>query len=1052
MVNLSRGDGPKRLAYVAAHTLVVYTEDDEGGQNELPGTQMFLRGHRNAIRSLLASDDRSVVITCDAGPDSQIIIWDIDQGEPRRIINGEHQCGIAAADVTPCGRWFATLNDDLESESPTSLGTSPGTSPTIPQRVRVWDLRDSSDVPVFTGTTLPRDFVDRQTSVKFNPDEPRELVTNGKSSVVFFVPQETEKENDDEHSDQERNDDNTSDSDSESNDNKKHSLPLRCYAPPIRVKDFKQTVGAFTRSAFIGGRCITGTGDGDLVVWGSGGVLPGGSGDFEQRDMRPGDRRGVKVMRAHQHGGVTHLSVVSVPRNNNSNEEDDFGAMETNGTENNATEPTTTTTTTTTLLVTGGSDGNVRFFDTDLRLVAWFDGLNKGGITSVSFVRQGCELQKTETSGPKPKSDGSFAAPDFVLSTESSFIFSITANDFETYGGPEAVSRAVLITKGALEPAVAFAVHPTEPVLCVCGSLGHVWLWNYVDKIVIATRDLTRKGTHMAGLPTAVCYRKDGLGILVGTKGGELKALDANTLWETQAMRFTPDCVERVTTSDDDSCGYGAASDRAGAVSLFRLLGPIHEPSEGHDPTRAFDFIGKHRTHAPETPCVGLAFHTTEDGDVELVSVGSEGRIARFDVKGSTEEDGVDLLESSDMALGGEAAGGDVKSTAMTFLSFGGGPEEDEEPSDSSGSKSDSASDSSSPSLSTPPLTILVADDNLKLRTVDCETLTCLGVACGPAFSDKERHITSLVPFSFGTKTFVAYANASDVVGILALPVSGDPARGMGVVAHPGRILQLDVSENYGDDETTYVFTLGGGGVGFGDSASHGCVLNVWKVDRRNCEKLHDSETNGDADSSDASLASKRRAYRMGNLLEGGANGPLVDLARDAFAYAQLKAQGETATSDREVDTRYGTISVGNIADVFRSLGVYLTEREINDVQVELRYEAEQKGVEPPTQIDFDRFLSLFVNRRPLHQVQQSEIEKAFEIMLDDEGVVITKKSLLEMLKESGEAMSDEELAEIAKQLGGPGASIKDLFPEDVTAKNFTEHVLGFTEEECMGN
>jgi hypothetical protein len=36
-------------------------------------------------------------------------------------------------------------------------------------------------------------------------------------------------------------------------------------------------------------------------------------------------------------------------------------------------------------LVSGGEEGNVRFFDTKLRLVAWFDGLLAGGITSVSF-------------------------------------------------------------------------------------------------------------------------------------------------------------------------------------------------------------------------------------------------------------------------------------------------------------------------------------------------------------------------------------------------------------------------------------------------------------------------------------------------------------------------------------------------------------------------------------------------------------------------------------------------------------------------------------------
>ena len=74
--------------------------------------------------------------------------------------------------------------------------------------------------------------------------------------------------------------------------------------------------------------------------------------------MRPGDRRAIKILRVH-HAAVTHLGVVR-------------GSVAGVG-------PTH--------LVTGGDDGNVRFFDRKLRLTAWFDGLDAGGVTSVSFTR-----------------------------------------------------------------------------------------------------------------------------------------------------------------------------------------------------------------------------------------------------------------------------------------------------------------------------------------------------------------------------------------------------------------------------------------------------------------------------------------------------------------------------------------------------------------------------------------------------------------------------------------------------------------------------------------
>lgn len=135
---------------------------------------------------------------------------------------------------------------------------------------------------------------------------------------------------------------------------------------------------------------------------------------------------------------------------------------------------------------------------------------------------------------------------------------------------------------------------------------------------------------------------------------------------------------------------------------------------------------------------------------------------------------------------------------------------------------------------------------------------------------------------------------------------------------------------------------------------------------------------------------------------------------------------------------------MSDVADLMRALGFYLTEREVNDVAVELRYEAELAGEAVPETVDFDRFLSLYVNRRPPRDVGAEDVRKAFEIVLDGEGDAVSRGSLLEMLKTSGEAMSDEELAAVAKALGGEGASVENLFPPEVTAKSFAEDVLGF--------
>ena len=549
MINLSLDDGVTKLAFVASHTLVVYTELNESNDPEKIGTQLFLQGHLNPIRSLLASDDRRVVITACAGPDAQVIVWDIEKGQPKRIINdcfGKRGSGIAGADLTPCGRWFAALedvsfeeNEKVDSKTKTK---SESTSAT-PQRVCVWDLLDETntgDTPVFNGTTPTESYVDRQTVIKFNPNAPGELITNGKTSVVFFVDDD-ETEEDEKREDDDDDDDETfstvptsSDKTHEKAHQKQATKTLRCYAPPVRARDFSVGgVGEFTRSAFVAparpnaspgrGRCVTGTAGGDLLVWQGGGVLPGGAEAFAKRNMNPGDRRGVKIVKAHARGAVTHLGVV-------------LGAGDGDDARDSA------------FLVTGGGDGNVRFFDPELRLVAWFDGLDSGGVSSVSFVAaaspstaRGTPL--TASSSANAHAASPFRARDFLVATETSFVYGLKSNDFELLGSSGAVENAVLLLRGSLEPAVAFAVHPNEPVLCVCGARGRVWLWNFVTKKVSASRDLTLGGTHPGGSPTAVCFRRDGLGVLVGTKGGELKALDSNRYGRTGLFQIQAHCL-----------------------------------------------------------------------------------------------------------------------------------------------------------------------------------------------------------------------------------------------------------------------------------------------------------------------------------------------------------------------------------------------------------------------------------------------------------------------------------------------------------------------------
>ena len=931
------------MCYIAAHTAVIFDCHTRA--------QLVLQGHRNPISSLVATEDRSLVVTADEGPDSSmIVVWDVTTGEPVRTIENPHATGVVAMDITPDGAYAVTV-----------AGVDAFASADEAQEMCVWRLDDddafndgngdpaldrsaSEDrpAPVLRGYAPDGD---AQTCVRFHPYDWTEFATNGRRRVFFWSRDDQGSET------------------------------LRRYSPPASARDFKQSIGDFTRSVFVAvpgegagrGMCVTGTRDGDVVVWDSGGVPPGGLARFGASGMRPGDRRAIKILRVH-HAAVTHLGVVR-------------GSVAGVG-------PTH--------LVTGGDDGNVRFFDRKLRLTAWFDGLDAGGVTSVSFTRpRGLGRERfggfDEDAGRDGEEMlmGDFDAPDFVVGTDRSNVVALRAATFEDAGAAEAIRTAETLVEGTHDAVIAADAHPNEPVLCCVGSGGFVWTWDYDAKRVVASRDASRRGAVPS--PSAARYRSDGEGLIVGTHGGHLKALDPRTLAEVQSMRFTNHAVTRVVTSDDAACSYAAVADAGGCVGVFRLRGPVREPPEGTDPSRAFEFIGKHRAHEEVR---GLALRATDDGKVELASCGAEGRLVRYDVAGSTAEEGIKTLATSDVALGGLAAGGSASPTALAFA----------------------------PGSKRP--TLLVADDACRVRTVDCETLTAISVTLAPAYGG---FLARIQPFGDDTVGWrLAYATADAVAGVATYPLDGDPDRAVGLIAHPGAI---NADATCVGHDGRAMFTVGGG-----DRSDAGRVINCWTVD---------PEAYLPGGLEDAAALAAPARERFARLVEGGAEGETMTDARRLFVYAQLRAQGEDSTANRAAGLD-GRVPLEHLPALMRALGHYPSERELNDAMTELKVEAENRGESPPTEIDFDRLVALFANRGPAESPGLETVQAAFEALGAGGDAAIDRASLVRALTTSGEAMTREELDAAAEALLGPGAVAEDLIPEAVTARDFAEETLGF--------
>ena len=90
----------------------------------------------------------------------------------------------------------------------------------------------------------------------------------------------------------------------------------------------------------------------------------------------------------------------------------------------------------------------------------------------------------------------------------------------------------------------------------------------------------------------------------------------------------------------------------------------------------------------------------------------------------------------------------------------------------------------------------------------------CRKTVLGPTFTD-DIHEIKLIP-SFGENSYLAFSSSERVVGVLKLPLDGNPYRSMGLLAHPGSISNIAPTCNG-------TFLLSAGGT---DSTVHMWLLN----------------------------------------------------------------------------------------------------------------------------------------------------------------------------------------------------------------------------------
>mmetsp|Transcript_21112 Transcript_21112/g.27387 ORF Transcript_21112/g.27387 Transcript_21112/m.27387 type:complete len:951 (+) Transcript_21112:86-2938(+) len=726
---------------------------------------------------------------------------------------------------------------------------------------------------------------------------------------------------------------------------------LQGYLPKVSKRDFLQGIGRLQCSCFLPDtmQAITGNSEGDVVVWDGSLAKP------EDGEEMLANIRAIKMIRLSE-APIYHLS------------------------------------TTEKYLCVAGEDGSVRFYDFQFRLEAWFEDLNAGPVTSVSFSSAG------------PESTGailSFSVPDFVVGTKQAYIVGVTAEIFEEVDPDK--RRGVVLVQGVSDEVSGLATHPLAPHILICCYSGDAQLWDYHRHQLLMVRNFDSTKFR----PQCASFHPRGTCIVMGYTSGVVKILDPATLEDFCIFRCSSAVILGIRFSPSGK--QFAAFDADHHVLLWKYV--LDDNAEVKPETdddfldsklssaarlmrQGWEYIGRYRSHTK--PITGLEFGAREDGRVSLISVAEDRTLVEYDLNGSTLEEGMKLAEQP--AKIEQVA----RPTCCAWHPLLGGDYEDR---------------------------IITANNEFKIRQWNGDDKMCRRTSLGPTFGGPLNSLMQ-IPLSTGeteeveggevviTKPsgYMAYTTHEKVIGVVSLPFDGNPHSAMGLIAHPGQISSSAVS---GDGE--FFFSAGGKDLS----------VNMWKIN------LHALGT-----VADASRAAGAESFI--EQLEGGKDGEMYNELVDYFYYSQLRTQGEDTVEERKAE---GRVLLSEIPNLMRALGHYPSELEVTQMVSEIKYCNFTTTGEVMKDLDLDQFIRLFINHRPVLPVGKAMIDNAFKSLNADAfSGQLSWNHLMNALQNAGEKMSIEDLNSCLKSLVGD-EDISEKF-QMLAASEFAEEILGFEDYE----
>ncbi|KAJ8679419.1 hypothetical protein QAD02_015206 [Eretmocerus hayati] len=334
---------------------------------------------------------------------------------------------------------------------------------------------------------------------------------------------------------------------------------------------------------------------------------------------------------------------------------------------------------------------------------------------------------------------------------------------------------------------------------------------------------------------------------------------------------------------------------------------------------------------------------------------------------------------------------------------------------------------------------IIISNSDYKFNLIDSLRKGVEAVILGPTFTSPVKKTIICRHGSTDVTAYMVFASTKEI-GLQLLPFDGNPYKIIGLIGHPQEISWMRISSC-----GKILFTLGR------DDQS---VL-MWKINFRAVDVMH----------------------RLGGtglspfycLINAGKDGWLFNEMQDLFVFSQILQQGVNTMKTREISDE---VSIKQLPNLLRAIGFYPSKYELKVLMDQISKEVNSVG-KHSDKINFEEFVKLYINYRPTFGISTQQIANAFRILgqKDDLGEdFLTKYEFLDILsgrtnvtrqksgQTSGEILDPHELQHhlselmlrvadgtVTKQKKSSHAmdQIIDLLSDRISYKDFMDKIMG---------